>query len=188
MGEQNETENERAQRLMQHIALGNESALSEFYRIFEMRVYAFAVRRLNDPHDAADILNTVMLEVWRTATRFEGRSAVNTWVLGITYRKIGDRLRQRGRRDMDELNPAMPDETTPTADEVLAQAQEAEQLRRCVEGLSDTHRQVVHLLFYEELPCQEIAKIVNCPEGTVKSRIFHAKRALKRCLGERKKG
>ena len=61
--------------LLERIAAGDESALAALYRAYEPRVYAFALSRLNDPAAAADVLNEVMLEVWRNANRFEGRSA-----------------------------------------------------------------------------------------------------------------
>ena len=81
--------------LLQRIADGDEDALGAFYRLFEGRIYRFALSRLNDVFDAADILNEVMFEVWRGAARFEGRSAVSSWVLGIAHHKTIDRLRKR---------------------------------------------------------------------------------------------
>ena len=188
-GNRDGMDNDRAQTLVREIAAGSEAALTEFYKAFEKRVYAFSVSRLHDPHDATDVLNQVMLEVWRTAWRFEGRSTVSTWVLGITHHKVMTQFRRQGHREMVELDPGLIAETGATIDEILDQAQEAERLRRCVESLSDAHRQVVHLAFYEDLSYREIAKIVDCPEGTVKTRAFHAKKALKRCLaGEGNRG
>lgn len=171
-----------AAELLARIAEGDEAALSQFYRTYHARVYAFVLRRLSDPAEAAEILNEVMLEIWRKAGRFEGRSQALTWVLGIANNKALDALRRRGRREVEELDESLPDEDAAPAAELLAAAQNAEFVRRCMEKLSDTHRLMVHLAFFEDLPYPDIARVANCPVGTVKTRVFHAKRLLKECL------
>jgi len=171
-----------AAELLARIAQGNEQALGDFYKAFHARVYAFVLRRLNDPAEAAEILNEVMLEVWRSANRFEGRSQALTWVLGIAHHKALDALRRRGRRTVEELNESMPDDDAPSASDLLNAAQNADFLRRCLDRLADTYQLVMHLAFFEDLPYPEIARIAECPVGTVKTRVFHAKRLLKECL------
>ena len=169
-------------QLLDRIAAGDEAALADFYRLFEARIYRFAQARLNDPFSAADILNEVMLEVWKQAGRFQGRSKLSTWLLGITRYKVLDRLRQRQRNPVQqELDDRLPDES-PSHEAVIAGAQDAERLRHCLDRLPESQREVMHLAFFEDLGYREIAALVDCPEGTVKSRVYHAKEALKRCL------
>lgn len=168
--------------LLQRIADGDQDALGAFYRLFEGRIYRFALSRLNDAFDAADILNEVMFEVWRGAARFEGRSAVSSWVLGIAHHKTIDRLRKRTPELVEEVNTGAADETTPSPADVASAAEDAVLVQRCMEQLSRAHRDVVHLAFFEDLSYREIAVIVECPEGTVKTRMYHAKRALQDCL------
>ncbi len=169
--------------LLAAIADGSERALEDFYRASHARIYAFALKRLGDPVAAAEVLNEVMLEVWRHAARFEGRSRVMTWVLGIAHHKVLDVMRRRGRDAAHEtIDDSLADEDTPTSFAVLAGADDAVAVRRCLEGLSDAHRAVVHLAFFEDASYAEIADIVACPLGTVKTRMMHAKNALKRCL------
>src|SRR3546814_12262300 len=110
-----------------------------------------------------------MFEVWRNASRFEGRSSVSTWVLGIAHHKTIDRIRRRKPGESVELDPELAEEGTPNAAETLSAAQDAEQVRRCVDPLSEAPRSVVTLAFFEDLPSGEIADIVACPEGTVRS-------------------
>jgi RNA polymerase sigma-70 factor, ECF subfamily len=178
----NTAETTDAAELLRQMARGSEAALRTFYDAFHRRVYAFIQRRLNDPADAADVLNEVMLEVWRSAGRFEGRSQALTWVLGIAHNKALDALRRRGRRQTEELDESIPDDDCPAAGDLLNAAQNAEFLRRCVEKLSDTYKLVLHLAFFEDMPYPEIARVADIPVGTVKTRVFHAKRLLKECL------
>src|SRR3546814_20023922 len=122
-----------------------------------------------------------MCEVWRNASRFEGRSSVSTWVLGIAHHKTIDRIRRRKPGESVELDPELAEEGTPNAAETLSAAQDAEQVRRCVDQLSEAHRSVVHLAFFDYLPYGEIDGIVGCPEGTVKTWMYHAKKGLLKC-------
>jgi RNA polymerase sigma-70 factor (ECF subfamily) len=170
--------------LIAGIARGREQDLAEFYRRYHGRVYAFLLRRLGDAADAAETANEVMLEVWRGAARFEGRSRPLTWVFGIAQHKALDRLRRAAARPQTaDTDPDALAAVDAGAAELIARAQDAERLRRCLERLSEAQRTVVHLAFYEDLAYGEIAAILDCPEGTVKTRMFHAKEGLRRCLG-----
>jgi RNA polymerase sigma-70 factor (ECF subfamily) len=170
-----------AEALLKAIGAGRMQAMEAFYRCFERPVYRFALSRLSDPFDAAEVLNDVMLEVWRHADRFEGRSTVSTWILGIARHKILDRHRTRKARQTEELPEDLEDDT-PSTEAIMNEAQEAAQMRRCVDKLGPNHREVVHLAFYEDMGYDDIAALMDCPAGTVKSRMHHAKEALKKCL------
>lgn len=178
-----QTETDSAQDLLARIAQGETAALERFYDQYHARVYAFALSRLGNAADAADILNEVMLEVWRHANRFEGRSRPLTWVLGIAHHKVIDQLRRRKDPHVDVDEVDIPDDV-PTAADALVGLEDAERVRQCVEKLSAAHRLVVHLAFYDDLSYPEIAALAGCPVGTVKTRMFHARQLLKRCLAE----
>jgi len=156
--------------------------MHEFFKIFAQIIYAFALSRLNVNADAADVVNDVMLQVWKNAHRFEGRSKVKTWVLGIANHKVLDVFRKRGRVQFDELDDQIADESSDAGLAEIALAQDAKSIQHCMEKLSQSHRQVVHLAFFEDMPYPEIAETINCPTGTVKTRMMHAKNNLKRCL------
>ncbi len=178
----NSADNERDLTLIRKIAKGDEQALEHFYRIYEPRIYAFALSRLNNPHTSGDILNEVMLAVWRGAESFEGRATVKTWVLGIAHHKIMDHLRTRDKHDTDDLDPEAPEASGQDVMTILNHFQEAEHLRQALNNLTDEHRQVLHLAFFEDLSGREISEIIGCPETTVRTRIHYAKKALKRWL------
>ncbi len=171
--------------LLLQIADGDEEALAELYRLFERRIYAFASSRLSDPAVAADLVNEVMMEVWRKADSFEGRALVSTWILGITRHRVLDELRRRGRRRFDELDPEAPEDEVPSAEDAMSGASDAAHLAYCLDQLPEAQREAVHLAFFEDLPYGEIAELAECPPGTVKTRVYHAKQALKRCLARR---
>lgn len=171
--------------LLAGIARGREQDLTEFYRRYHGRVYAFLLRKLGDAAEAAEAANEVMMDVWRGAARFEGRSRPLTWVLGIAQHKAMDQMRRR-RPDTasgEALDAEHLEDTGPAALDLVAREEDAARVRHCVERLSEAHRAVVHLAFFEDLGYAEIAAILDCPEGTVKTRMFHAKQGLKRCLG-----
>lgn len=171
--------------LLSRIAGGDEQALRELYEQFEGRIYRYALSRLNDSFAAADVLNEVMLEVWRHAVTYAGKSKVSTWLLGIARHKAIDYLRREKRHAADEYDVETADEDAPTAADAIAGLQDADRLARCMEKLSEEHREAVHLAFFEQLPYSEIGTVTGNPEGTVKTRIYHAKQLLRHCLGQR---
>lgn len=170
--------------LIEQIAGGDKQALGALYRALERPVYKFIVSRLNDPHEANDILHEVFMDVWRSAGRFEGRSKVQTWIFGIAYRKSIDVMRKRSRIDYTDKSPDLVDDS-PDAVTCLAAGQDAEHVRHCLETLKDDHRSAITLAFYQDMTYGEIAEVAGVPEGTIKTRIFHAKKLLMRCLSGR---
>ncbi|MGD8572932.1 MAG: sigma-70 family RNA polymerase sigma factor [Gammaproteobacteria bacterium] len=168
--------------LIERIARGDEQAMHQFFQRHHQSVYMFAMRRLNESADAADVLNDVMLQVWRNAGKFAGRSKVTTWLLGIANHKILDIYRRRGRASFDELDDSIEDENADDAESDIALAQDADMVKHCMDKLTEAHRQVVHLAFYEDMAYPDIAQVLECPPGTVKTRMMHAKKNLKRCL------
>jgi RNA polymerase sigma-70 factor, ECF subfamily len=177
-------DNDNAKELLLRIAHGEEAAMSEFYGVFSRQVFAFALRQLRDPGEAEDVVVDTMYEVWKSAARFTGGSQVRTWLFSIARHKALDRLRRRPTEALtdegDEIDQVADE--APAAYERLAQGETAAQVAACLETMSAAHRECLHLVFYMELPLAEVALIQQCPENTVKTRLFHAKRHMKRCL------
>ena len=173
--------------LVRQIAQGDKQAFARLYRDLEGQTLRFIQSKMNDPFEANDILHEVFLEVWRSAGRFEGRSMVRTWVFGIAYRKVIDVFRKGGRTVL--LGEDMPEQIDPaqSADELVNAVQEAGHLHYCLGRLSTEQRLAVSLAFYEDLSYDEIAEIAAVPAGTVKSRVFHAKKNLLTCMKSRVK-
>ncbi|MBU2886672.1 sigma-70 family RNA polymerase sigma factor [Gilvimarinus agarilyticus] len=166
--------------LLKAIAAKDESAIAAFYRLYESTVYRFSLSRLNDPIAAADILNEVMMEVWKSAAKFEGRSKVSTWLLGITHFKIIDQFRAKKRHEHEEMDDDIADESPAVQQDALLEAtQDAQLLKHALSKLSPEHRQVLHLAFFEDMNYREIGQVMGVSEGTIKSRIYHAKKLAK---------
>ncbi|WP_020591321.1 RNA polymerase sigma factor [Kiloniella laminariae] len=184
-GSEQLSDNETAVYLLEKIGKGDEHAFADFYRLFEKCLFRFIKSKLNDSFEAADILNETLLEVWRKADTFEGRSKVSTWLFGIAYYKTVDRMRKRTDIPMDEENFPETADDSPDAMACLLSAERGEHIRYCLDRLKAVQKAVMELAFFQDLPYGEIARIVDCPENTVKTRMFHAKQAMKHCLSSR---
>lgn len=167
--------------LLAGIASGDEKAMQQFFNLYANDVYRYVMSRCADSNLAADILNLVMLEAWRQAEAFRARSKTTTWLIGIARHKLIDHYRKEKRHVHDELNEAIPD-NQPVSEQLVTAAQNAEWVKHCLEHIGSTQREIIHLAFYADMAYPEIAEIIECPVGTVKSRMFHAREALRRCL------
>lgn len=178
-------DNDEVLRLLERIAQADEAAFKELYRAFSRRLYAYVLRQHGDPAQAEEIVADTLYEVWKAPARFRGESLFSTWLIGIARNKV--LMAFRGRRpdsvhdDVGELADTLASDE-PGAFEQLAQSQRREGVRHCMDKLSEDHREAIHLVFYEGLGLAEVAEIQSCPEGTVKTRLFHARQKLKNCL------
>lgn len=167
--------------LLARIAKGDRNAMAGLYTAIEKPLYHFVKSKLNDPFLSHDIVQDVFLEVWRRADRFEGRSSVRSWIYGIAWRKVIDVHRVNKKLSYSDDLPEQEDET-PSVFNQIGEAQDAHRLRGCMDGLKQDHRTAIELAFYQDLGYREIAEVLGVPEGTVKTRVFHAKRSLQHCL------
>lgn len=167
--------------LIKGVGLGDKRAMHALYIRYNNALFAFALSRCGNAELASDCVHDTMLDVWRTADRFAGKSSVKTWLFSIARNKLVDALRKRGKLSFVETVPESED-TAPNPEAAAIAAAEKAQLHACLEGLSDTHRSAVRLAFLEDLTYPEISEIEGVPVGTIKTRIFHAKQALMRCL------
>lgn len=174
-------------RLLGRIEGGDEAAFKELYRAFSRKLYAYVLRQLSDPAQAEEIVADSLYEVWRAPARFRGDSQFSTWLIGIARNKVLMAYRSRKsdaalhHEDLDEVAETIASEDE-TAFDILAQGQRREGVRNCMDKLSEDHRECVHLVFYEGMSLGEVAGVQSVPEGTVKTRLFHARQKLKQCL------
>jgi RNA polymerase sigma-70 factor, ECF subfamily len=178
-------DNDEVLRLLARIERADEAAFRELYRAFSRRLYAYVLRHLGDPAQAEEIVSDTLYEVWKAPTRFRGDAQFSTWLIGIARNKVLMAFRSRKpdsrHVDIDDVAEVVAADD-PSAFDVLAEQQRREGVRHCMDRLSDEHRECMHLVFYEGLSLAEIAQVQACPEGTVKTRLFHARQKLKNCL------
>ncbi|WP_132252484.1 sigma-70 family RNA polymerase sigma factor [Methylobacterium segetis] len=164
--------------LVARIARGDRAAMQALYARHATAVYRFLVRLLRDAAGAEDLVSDVFFDVWQQAGRYEGRASVTTWMLSIARFKALSALRRRPHAALDpETAEAVPDEAD-TPETVLQKAGKSEALRRCIAALSAEHRMVVDLVYYHDLSVEEVAQVLAIPAGTVKTRLFHARKRL----------
>lgn len=166
--------------LIKRIAGGDRRAMEELYARHHVRVYRFILRLVRSQATAEDLVSEVFLDVWRQAGRFENRSQVSTWLLAIARFKALSSLRRSKRKEEelpDELAMAIEDPADNPGD-VLQKKDRSTVLRHCLDALSAEHREIIDLVYYHEKPLAEVAEIVGIPEGTVKTRMFYARKKL----------
>ncbi len=168
--------------LLNQIAAGDQRAMNRFYALYQKRVFAFVLNRLKDSNEAQEVVNDVMWEVWKSAGSFEGRSRISTWVFGIAYFKAVDRLRKRKTVETIELVPDSLQDDGPDAVSAVFSEEVSQAVAKAMGDLSPEQRALVHLAFFEDLSYGEIAEIVACPVGTVKSRMSRVRSILSGAL------
>lgn len=178
-------DNDRVSQLLARIGREDQAAFRELYKAFSRKVYAYVLNMLNDHARAEEVLVDTMYEVWRHPARFRGDSQFGTWLIGIARNKALMVYRARrpdeAHADLDDIAETA-EADTPDGFAELASKQRREGVQYCMGKLSDEHRECLHLVFYEGMAVAEVAEIQNIPEGTVKTRLFHARQKIKNCL------
>ena len=175
---------DQARALLDLVAKGNQGAYEELFRLLSRRVFAFVRRMIDNPESADEIMVDTMYEVWKAAGRFRGDARVTTWVLGIARNKVLMAIRARPAARHDDIDDFAEtlDAGVPDGFDMLAEKQTAEMIQRCIKGLSEKHRECIHLTHFEDMSMPEIAAALGVPEGTVKSRLSHARAQLAACV------
>jgi RNA polymerase sigma factor (sigma-70 family) len=156
-------------------------AFESLYRRYHPRLTRFLTNLIHRPQLVEEVLNDTMLVVWTKPDSFNGASRLSTWIFAIGYRKAMKALRRHedAREDLEaESRPS----GEPGPEQALGRLQAQAALVRAMRQLSPDHRAVVDLTYFHEMSCREIADIVDCPVDTVKTRMFYARRQLKRVL------
>jgi RNA polymerase sigma-70 factor (ECF subfamily) len=169
-------------RLIARIAGRDQAAFRVLVQRHQLHVYRFLLRVVRNEAVAEELANEVFMEVWRNARRFEGNSALKTWVLSIAHHRALSSLRKRREEPWnEELAHAIAEDADNP--EVAAQKQDKSAvIRRCMNALSAEHREIVDLVYYHELSIAEAAAVVGIPENTVKTRMFYARKRLSELL------
>jgi RNA polymerase sigma-70 factor (ECF subfamily) len=164
--------------LIGRIASGDRLAMQVLFARHHVKVYRFVLRLVRDEGTAEDLISEVFLDVWRQADRFQGRSAVSTWLLAIARFKALSALRRKPDEELDDETAEAIEDASDDPEIVLAKKDKSAVIRKCLSGLSAEHREIIDLVYYHEKSVEDVAGIVGIPENTVKTRMFYARKRL----------
>lgn len=187
---------ETDETLAGYASKGDEAAFETLMRKYESTVFNLAFHALRSREDALDVSQEIFLKVYKSLGKFRGDAKFSTWLYRISENAIRDHVRKSKRRlptvpldltaEDDSPPPDLPDEDVRSDPQnALTEKLDREILREAIAGLPENYRSVLILRDMEDYSYQEISEMTDTDLGTVKSRIFRAREALKKTLEER---
>jgi RNA polymerase sigma-70 factor (ECF subfamily) len=169
---------ERDSALLVAIAAGDRRALEELYLSFHRRLARFLSRFTSRYENVEEIINDTFMVVWQSAKEFRNASQVSTWIIGIAYRTALKSFRRQKNHAAAQSLEDYPEQTVdPTFDAELN-----DWLNHGLSRLPMEQRLTLELAYHMGHSLEEIAAITDCPVGTVKARMFHAREKLRQYL------
>ena len=169
--------------LLARAATGDRDAFRKLYCLYHRRLHRFLGRLTGDRDLSEEIINDTMLIVWQQCGQFRGESLASTWILGIAYRralKALERRRNLGAHTAVLVAAAQIDHSV--LDRLSQSAELGDWVDVALTQLSVEHRLVIELVYFLGLSCEEVSRVVECPVGTVKTRMFYARERLRESL------
>ncbi|GGO79861.1 sigma-70 family RNA polymerase sigma factor [Wenjunlia tyrosinilytica] len=174
------------EELLVRVARGDQEAFGRVYDRVSGPVLGLVRRVLRDPAQYEEVAQEVMVDLWRTAARFQpDRGSAMAWVMTLAHRRAVDRVRS-SQAAADREERAASRGHAPAFDVVAEQVEtrlEREQVRRCLRTLTELQRQAVTMAYYRGCTYREVAELLNVPLGTVKTRLRDGLIRLRDCLG-----
>jgi RNA polymerase sigma-70 factor, ECF subfamily len=174
---------------------GDTDAFECLVRKYQTRMINIAFRMTGNYDDACEVVQEVFLSAYRSIGKFRGDARFSTWLYGICLNHARNRLGQVARRSRYEVqtlddpidDPDRPGTIEPAASDLsvvdrLEQKELQEKVQKCIDSLEESHREVLVLRDIEGFSYEEIADILKLPDGTIKSRLFRARDALRKDL------
>ncbi len=180
--------------LVRRAQAGDDSAFDQLVRRNQSRVFGIAYHMLGHREDAEDVAQAVFLKAYRSLASFQGRSAFSSWLHRITVNETFNALKKRNRTrflSLADLGPTSPDNpahtrlTTSRSPDRAAHLKDVQKkLNAALQSLSHLHRTAVVLHDIEGMTHEDIARLLGCSVGTVRSRLFYARKQLQKKLAD----
>jgi RNA polymerase sigma-70 factor (ECF subfamily) len=161
---------------------GDVLAIRVLFKRYNLRVSNFVRRFVNDDNVAEDIASEVFVDLWRKAGQFRGESQVSTWIMGIARYKALSSLRRRRDDALDDATAEAIPDSADNPEVAFQKADQMEIMRECMSHLSQAHRQIIDLFYYNDKSVDEAAEIIGVPANTAKTRMFHARKRMSELL------
>lgn len=175
---------ESLELILAAVARGDHAAFSAVYDQAAPAVLGTVRRVLRDPAQSEEVMQEVLLEVWRTAARFDpSAGSAAAWIMTVAHRRAVDRVRSEQRAAERELRAATASIAYDDVSEAVEATLDQERVRRCLNGLTDLQRESVTLAYYGGYSYREVAQLLGVAVGTVKTRMRDGLIRLRDCLG-----
>jgi RNA polymerase sigma-70 factor (ECF subfamily) len=178
--DQNGAVEESDRQLIAAVAHGDDAALTEIYQRYGTVIFNYLLRLVRDQTVAEDLLQETFVAVWQGAGSYRRRAMAKTWMLSIAHNKAVSWLRRNHPESIDDDRELRSEEPGPESVSLINWRND--ELLAALDYLSPNHRAVVELVFVHGLAYKEVAKIMDSPVGTVKSRMSYALKHLHRLL------
>ena len=166
------------------VARGDDAAFAAVYDQCAAAVLGTVRRVLRDPAQSEEVMQEVLLEVWRTAARFDpAAGSASAWVMTVAHRRAVDRVRSEQKSAERELRAATASVPYDEVSDAVEARLEHERVRRCLGSLTDLQRESVTLAYYRGYSYPEVARLLGVAVGTVKTRMRDGLIRLRDCLG-----
>jgi len=175
-----------AEELLARTARGDEQAFTALYDRLSPVVFGVIRRVLRDPAQSEEVMQEVLLEIWRTAARYDRtRASAQTWALTIAHRRAVDRVRSEqaaSNREVRVGQQAGDSSHDEVVEEVVGRL-ERERVRRCLGSLTELQREAISLAYYSGYTYREVAELLTVPLPTIKTRMRDGLIRLRDCVG-----
>lgn len=184
--------NDEVGNLLNQIANGDDQAAKQLYQRYFGFLYSYVRHQLADSAAAEDVTQEVFVSVFLKPQAFADQSKLSTWLCGIAKNKCVDWWRKNGNRlDMcNDADSVQDDQIDPNWDLLanLQTQQDRQAMRDCVDALPPEQREAIFWVYFQDAGLEAVAKHLDCPTGTVKSRLFNARKKLRGCMSRRVTG